>query len=46
MVICGASVDLGSYAALEERTETISITSGNYDNSCAGDCDSACLAKQ
>lgn len=47
MVVCGASLDMGSNAALEECTETISITSpGRYDHSCAGDCDSACTAKQ
>lgn len=37
---------MGSYAALEECTEIVSITPGSYDNRCAGSCDSACLAKQ
>lgn len=46
MAVCGASLDMGSDAALEECTETISITSGRYDYSCARDCDSACTAKQ
>ena len=40
----GLPWNLGSYAALEECTETISITSGSYYNSGAGDCDSACPA--
>jgi len=46
LVVCRASLDMGSYAALEERAETISITSGSYYNSGAGDCDSACPAEQ
>jgi len=31
---------------LEKCTETISITSGSYDTTRAGGCDSACPAKQ
>jgi hypothetical protein len=46
MVVCWASLDLGSYAALEERTETISITSGRNDTCCTRYCDGACPAKQ
>jgi hypothetical protein len=46
VAVCWASLDLGSYAALEECTETISITSRSYYTSCSGDCDSACTAKQ
>jgi hypothetical protein len=46
VAICWASLDMGSYAALEECAETISITPGNYDNRFARNCDSACLAKQ
>jgi hypothetical protein len=36
MAICRASLDLGSYAALEERAEALSIASGNNHASCSG----------
>jgi hypothetical protein len=36
VAVCWASLDMGSYAALEECAETISITSGYYKNFAPG----------
>jgi len=36
LVVCRASLDMGSYAALEERAEALSIASGSYSSGCSG----------